>query len=195
MPYQRPVTRSPIVRAFFAFEIPVAVRTRLETARDGIRRSVPPAKWTRPEGWHLTVKFLGEQPRDVLEKLTCDVGPRVAGCGGVTATLTGGGFFPSPAKPRVAWIGGSATGADPVVGTVEAAAVRAGIPAERRPWAVHLTMARLKMRWSGGAVDRYLEWAQDLEAMQFVCSDVVLFESRLQPGGAVYTALERFPLE
>jgi len=189
------VTRSSLVRAFFAFEIPDTVRARLETARDSVRRTLPVARWTRPEGWHLTVKFLGERPRGVLEKLACDVGPRVAGCGGVTATLADGGFFPSPTKPRVAWIGGAAVGADPVVETVEAAAVRAGLPAERRPWAVHLTMARLKTRWPGAAVERYLEWAQGLESMRFVCSDIVLFESRLQPGGAVYTALERIPLE
>jgi 2'-5' RNA ligase len=56
-------------------------------------------------------------------------------------------------------------------------------------------MARLKTQWPGAAVDRYLEWAQGLESMRFVCSDIVLFESRLQPGGAVYTALERIPIE
>ncbi len=189
------MTRSSIVRAFFAFEIPDAVRTRLEAAREGVRRALPAARWTRPEGWHLTVKFLGERPRGELERLACDIGPRVAGCGVVTAALAGGGFFPSPARPRVAWVGGSAAGANPVVETVEKAAVQAGLPAERRPWAVHLTMARLQTRWPGDAVDRYLEWAHDLEAMRFVCSEVVLFESRLQPGGAVYTALERIPLE
>ncbi len=189
------MSRPSIVRAFFAFEIPDAARDRLEAARDAVRPAFPSARWTRPEGWHLTVKFLGEQPRGVLEKVVRDVGSRIAGCGGVTATLTGGGFFPSPAKPRVAWIGGSATGADPVVATIEKAAVRAGLPAERRPWAVHLTMARLKTRWPADAVDRYLEWAHDLEAMRFARSEVVLFESRPQPGGAVYTALERIPLE
>jgi len=189
------VSRPSIVRAFFAFEIPDAVKARLGTARDGVKRTLPVARWTRAEGWHVTVKFLGEQPRGLLEKVACDVGPRVAGRGGVTATLTGGGFFPSPAKPRVAWIGGSTTGADPIVEIIEAAAVRVGLPAERRPWSVHLTMARIKTRWPDDAVDRYLEWAHDLEAMRFVCSNVVLFESRLQPGGAVYTALERIPLE
>lgn len=189
------MTRSSIVRAFFAFEIPDGVRARLATARDGVRSTLPPAKWTRPEGWHLTVKFLGERPRAELETLASAVGSRLEGQGAVAATLTGGGFFPSPAKPRVAWIGGAAVGADPVVETIEAAAVGAGLPAERRPWTVHLTMARIKTRWSGDAVDRYLEWARGVTAMQFVCREVVLFESRLEPGGAVYTALERIPLE
>jgi 2'-5' RNA ligase len=189
------VTGSTVVRAFSAFEIPEAVRAHLETTRDHVRRTLPAARWTRPEGWHLTVKFLGERRRDVLEKMACDLRGRLEGCGAVTATLAGGGFFPSPARPRVAWIGGSVVGADRIVTCVEAAAVRVGVSREKRPWAVHLTMARLKSRWSGEAVDRYLEWAQGLESMRFVCSDVVLFESRLQPGGAVYTALERIPLE
>lgn len=186
---------SSTVRAFFAFELPEALKTGLEQARDGARDGLPPARWTRPEGWHLTVKFLGESDAALLRGMTADLGPRLRGCGAVTIELAGGGFFPSPLKPRVAWIGGTATGAPAVVRAVEETSVGAGFDAEKRPWSVHVTMARLKSRWSRSAVESYLEWAGDLTLPAFVCREVVLFESRLQPGGAVYTALERMPLE
>ncbi len=182
-------------RAFIAFEIPDAVRASLDAARDRVRDTLPPARWTRPAAWHLTVKFFGEANRDALEQLAADLRPCLSGRGVVNGDLVGGGFFPSPVKPRVAWIGGSLAGAGPVVDEVEAAAIGAGFPAEGRPWTAHLTMARLKSRWPRGAVDAYLEWAAALVDLTFVCREVVLFESRLQPGGAVYTALERIPLE
>lgn len=186
---------SSTVRAFFAFELPDALKTGLELARDRARDALPPARWTRPEGWHLTVKFLGESDTELLEEITADLRPRLKGCGAVAIELAGGGFFPSPLRPRVAWIGGTSEGAPTVVKAVEEATVRAGFAAEKRPWSVHVTMARLKSRWPRSAVGSYLEWAGDLTLPTFVCREVVLFESRLQPGGALYTALERMPLE
>jgi 2'-5' RNA ligase len=183
------------VRAFLALEIPEAVKKSLETARDEVRARLPSARWTRPEGWHLTLKFLGESGKGTLERLISDLGPPLAGHSGVAVELRGGGFFPSPARPRVAWIGGTTAGAAPVVEAVETAAVRQGYPAERRPWTAHLTMARLKARWPPAAVDSYLTWADGFSPPRFLCAEVVLFESSLRQGGAVYTALERIPLE
>jgi 2'-5' RNA ligase len=78
---------------------------------------------------------------------------------------------------------------------VPRAAEAVGFPRERRQWSAHLTMARLKSQWSKEAVNRFLEWGDQLELDAFTCREVVLFESDLQPSGAVYTALERFSIE
>jgi 2'-5' RNA ligase len=183
------------IRAFLALEIPDRVRSRLASAREELRRELPRARWTRPDGWHLTLKFLGETQRPVLADLVAELAARVRGLGAVTVDLGRTGFFPSSTRPRVAWVGGSAEGAEKVVDAVEEAAEAAGFPRERRPWSAHLTLARLKSQWPKGAVDRYLEWGGHLELEAFTCREVVLFESDLQPGGAVYTALERFSVE
>lgn len=183
------------IRAFLALEIPEHVRSRLATAREGMRRELPRARWTRPEGWHLTLKFLGEARRSVLARLVTELIPRVSALGAVNVRLAGTGFFPSSTRPRVAWVGGVADGVEQVVAAVEEAAEIAGFARERRPWNVHLTQARLKAQWPRRAVDRYLEWGDGLDLDAFTCSEVVLFASDLQPGGAVYTALERIPIE
>jgi len=168
-----------LIRAFLALETPTAVKERLAAAREELRRELPKARWTRPEGWHLTLKFLGEVEAATLEVLTGALAPRLHGLGPVAVRLGGAGFFPSPARPREA---------------VEAAGEAAGFPRERRPWAVHVTLARLKARWPVAAVDRFLKWGEEFELEPFECREVVLFESDLQPGGAVYTAIERLSL-
>jgi 2'-5' RNA ligase len=183
------------LRAFLALEIPDAVRESLAEAQQRLKGEFPPARWTRPAGWHLTLKFLGEVEQPVLADLMTDLTPRLQGAGAVRVELGRTGFFPSSMRPRVAWIGGTADGVEKVVAAVEEAAKTAGFPPERRPWAVHLTLARLKSQWSKRAVDQFFEWGDDLDLEPFICRDVVLFSSDLQPGGAVYTALERVPLE
>ncbi len=183
------------VRAFLAFELPERVRSQLAAAREELKRELPQSRWTRPEGWHLTLKFLGETRPPVMALLAAGLSPRIHGLGGVRVELGGAGFFPTSVRPRVAWVGGTARGAERVVTAVEEAAEAAGFARERRQWSVHLTQARLKSQWPQRAVDRFLEWGSGLDLEAFVCREVALLKSDLRPGGAVYTALERFPLE
>jgi len=182
------------VRAFLALEIPERVRAELAASREALRPELPRARWVRPESQHLTLKFLGETPQAVLEAIAADLTPRLAGLGGVVIQLHGSGFFPSPARPRVAWLGGSAEGIAPVVATVEEVAEAHGFPRERRPWSLHVTQARLDRPWPQIAVDRFLAWGSGLQLEPFRCDEVVLFVSRLERGGAVYTPLARMPL-
>jgi 2'-5' RNA ligase len=182
------------VRAFVAFEIPERVRETIRRDQRALKDQLPRARWTRPEGQHLTLRFLGETPLTVLDALRREITSRVRGLPSVVVKLGGSGFFPNPRRPRVAWIGGEAAGGGEVAAAVEDAAVACGLDAERRSWSLHLTLARLDRPWPRPAVERYLSWGQNLDLASFECSEVVLFESDLRPGGAVYTALERFEL-
>jgi 2'-5' RNA ligase len=146
----------------------------------------------RPESQHLTLKFLGETPQEVLRALAVDLAPRLAGLGPVSVRLHGSGFFPSPARPRVAWLGGTADGVEPVVEAVEEVADAHGFPRERRTWSLHVTQARLERPWPQVAAERFLAWGEDLQLEPFL-REVVLFSSRLERGGA-YTPLDRMPL-
>ena len=114
------------IRAFLAFEIPDQVRERLASAQEDLRHELPKARGTRPPGWHLTLKFLGEVGRPVLADLADELAPRIRGLGAVPVKLEKSGFFPSSMRPRVAWIGGTAEGAEKVVAAVEDAAEKVG---------------------------------------------------------------------
>jgi 2'-5' RNA ligase len=182
------------VRAFLAFEIPESIKAELAAGRELLQAELPRARWVRPEGQHLTLKFLGEVSRAVLDDLVGELTPSLEPVPRVTVQLTGAGFFPSPARPRVAWVGGRADGADAVVKVIEDAADARGFARERRPWSLHLTQARLNRGWPREAVERFCRWGEGLDLEPFVAVEVVLFSSSLRPTGAVYTALERMPL-
>ena len=183
------------IRAFLALEIPDHVKEQLASAQGDLQSELPRARWTRPQGWHLTLKFLGEVERSVIAGLDAELARRIPGIGSVPVKLEKTGFFPSLTRPRVAWIGGTADGVEKLVPAIEEVAEIAGFARDQRRWSVHLTQARLKVQWSRAAVDRFLEWGDDLDLEAFICREVVLFSSDLQSGGAVYTALERYSLE
>ncbi|MFV2073573.1 MAG: RNA 2',3'-cyclic phosphodiesterase [Thermoanaerobaculales bacterium] len=182
------------IRAFLALEVPAEIKRRLADEAGAVRRELPTARWTRPEGQHLTLKFLGEVAPAVVDDLVRGLTPRLAGSGPVRVHLRGSGFFPSPKRPRVAWVGGAAEGADVVVAAVEDEAEVLGFARERRAWSLHLTQARFNRPWPQAAVARFLEWGNHLALGPFRCSEVVVFASERRPGGAVYTPLVRIPL-
>ena len=183
------------IRAFVALEMPDGVREKIRQEQNALKTELPRVRWTRPEGQHLTLKFLGETTTDKLARLKAEIAGRVAGLPAVSISLAGAGFFPSARRPRVAWIGGEARGGLEIAAAVESAAVTSGFPPERREWSLHLTQARLDRGWPRSAVEKFLDWGRGLDFEVFTCREVVLIESELRPGGAVYTALERFPLE
>jgi 2'-5' RNA ligase len=182
------------IRAFLAFEMPMHCRQEIAEQMSRLRAALPPARWVRSEGVHLTLKFLGDSDPKVLQALTADLAPAIAELQPVAVELGGAGFFPNRSRPRVAWLGGTASGVEPVVVAIEKVARRHGYSRERRAWSLHLTLARLRKPWPPEAADRFLEWGDGVRLARFQCCEVILFSSALKPTGAVYTVLDRVPL-
>lgn len=182
------------MRLFLAVELPAGVREVLARGLGQLRRDLPPARWVRAEGVHLTLKFLGEQPETTVGRLGEVVPASLAGLAPVTVRLGGAGFFPDDRRPRVAWVGGKAPGLERWVDAVEGCAVELGVPRERRPFAVHLTLARLDRPWGAQAVEDFCVRVGKWTLPGFQAREIVLFESLLKPAGAVYTPLVRWPV-
>ncbi len=180
------------MRLFAAVEVPDEVRSRLADGIAGLRRRLPPARWVRAETIHLTLKFIGERPDGFAQELDAAAAAAVAGLAPVEVRLEGAGFFPDPSRPRVAWLGGSAPGLDRWAEAVDRTAAALGVEAERRPYALHVTLARLDRRWGRTAVETFTTEVGGWRLPPFTAREVVLFASELRPGGAVHTALCRW---
>jgi 2'-5' RNA ligase len=179
------------VRLFVAIDVPEKVRDAIESdVVAPLRDHVPDARWTRPEGRHLTLKFLGNVVDDRVGGVSAAVASAAIGHQSFECALTVFGGFPNLGRPRVLWIGvgRGAAEAAALAGDVETALEPLGFAREGRPFRCHLTLARFRE-------PRVVELPPvAVEAAGFVVEDVVLFESRLHPRGARYFAIERFPL-
>ena len=142
------------------------------------RPAVDGLRWTRPDQWHVTLRFLGQT----------DLEP-------VRAALAGVEVVPATARlgPVVGRFGHRVlhvpvAGLDAVAGAVVAATAGLGRPPDDRPFAGHLTLGRVA---KGARVDlRRLAGAA--VSGTWDVADVCLVESRLSPAGARYEVVERF---
>ena len=179
-----------MLRLFVAFEVPEAQKDSVQKAIASV--TVPGARWTSRESWHVTLKFLGATAEERLAEVTGVVEHAASTSQPARTSLRGLGAFPGSRRARVLWVGLDDPGGvlAALAHTLEEGFARHGFPAEGRPWTPHLTVARLKVP---AAVA--LEPGQiHLDEQPFEVGQVVLFRSHLKAGGAVYEPLARFRL-
>jgi 2'-5' RNA ligase len=181
------------VRLFVALEIPAEVRDGLAALIREFRALAPRLKWVRAENLHLTLKFIGETERARLDAIRAALA-KVRSSQAVELAVQGLGFFPDEQRSRVLWAGVRAPDhLAQLAAGVEAALGPVGFTREQRPFAPHLTLARLEdaqlPKPFREAIRR--EAARAFGAWQ--AAQFRLIESRLKPAGAEYTTVQSFP--
>jgi 2'-5' RNA ligase len=182
------------VRAFIAIELNPTILQALSDLQASLRQDVPPklVRWVRPQGIHLTLKFLGDVPRTKVDSIAEAMRAVCARHAPFSFAVGGMGCFPNPRRPRVVWVG-----VDEPSGVlarlqrdVDRAISPLGFPAEKRRFHPHLTLGRVKGRNPDAvaALGEYVSRAQ-VKVGEMRAEAVHLMRSELQPGGAVYTEL------
>lgn len=181
-----PATR---LRLFIASDLPDAVKTVLGERAAALRRAVPAASWGRAETYHITYAFLGDQDERTVAPLADALETALGSSLAFDATVGSSGFFPDARRPRVAWVGlrppeAFAALADAVRGAVRSA----GVGMDEKPFAPHMTIARMKAPWRRGDTEAFGKAFGGIALAARV--DVVsLYMSRLTTGGAQHTPL------
>ena len=179
-------------RAFVAVVPPEDVLDAIETRVVPARAPHDGLRWNRREQWHLTLRFLGPVP-DVDALVGALRNALATAPAGGALQLGGAGAFPNARRASVLWFGvrsgGDALGA--VAAAVESASVAIGFAPEPRPFAAHLTVARVPRSRDVTAVLAAL--GDDPVGEPWVVDDVVLIASDTRSTGAVYSEIARVP--
>jgi 2'-5' RNA ligase len=193
------------MRIFVGLDIDAAIRERMARYLDGVRGFAPDARWVKPETFHVTLKFIGEQKPEQVEQIKRELAT-VHGSP-FEVSFRGHGFFPGPRSPRVFWLGIDAGEQLPQLAkAVDEAVAHTGVPREENDYRPHLTLAR---SGSGSPHPKPGErpspplrhLAGKLEGMPppdfgtMTAREFYLYESKLSPAGAKYTKIASFPLE
>jgi 2'-5' RNA ligase len=147
-------------------------------------------RWTPRDNLHLTVRFVGNVERTMVDAVAGALAQRPL----ATFDLQLGhvGTFGRGRTARVVWLGlgAGAEAATALAATVEEECVRAGLPAESRPYQAHLTLARARSR--EGSLLPGLPSMPRLESWR--AGELVMYSSRLARTGAVYEAIRTLAL-
>lgn len=193
------------MRIFVALDIPEAIRDSITRFSEGLRGFAPDARWVGPETFHITLKFIGEQSQQDVERLkhvlanvemdTFDV------------SFRGHGVFPNAKAARVFWVGIHADERLPkLASAVDAATAQLGVPREQNAFRPHLTLARARgasgsphQRFGGGKspfarLQEKLHGIAEPDFGTMTATEFFLYESKLSPKGAQYFKLARFAL-
>ncbi len=182
------------MRLFVAIHLSDAVLRAIRDAITGFPVTAPPWRWTGPDTWHITLKFLGETARDDVDAVLgalADVAPRHAP---FDLALGDFGGFPNLRAPRVLFFAAVA-GTAPctaLANDVDAALFAAlGVARETRRFHAHTTVARVKDRLPGGVAAKLALVPALTDAVTRV-DGFALVESRLSRTGAEYSTVKEF---
>ncbi len=181
------------MRLFTGIDLPGELNRSLARLVERLRPAAR-IKWSPPDNFHITTKFIGEWPESRLAELVealRTIPPRPA----VDITVGGLGWFPNPRAPRVFWVGidgGSAL--KELARNTEQALIRLGIAAESKPFSPHLTLARIKEPAPLEKLHLAISQLPATEFGSFAADRFYLYLSRRSAAGSVYTKLEEFKL-
>ncbi len=178
-----------MIRAFLGLDLPEEVRSALAVEQF----LLPLPRKVEPGQMHLTLVFLGEVPEPDLQAAheafaALKVAP-------FSLALQGLGLFGGD-RPRAAWAGVAppCEALMALQARAERAARQAGLTPEGRRFTPHVTLGRFPP--PPFAETARLERAvatSGFRAGPWEVRDMVLWESRLGPGGSRYDELARYP--
>lgn len=147
------------------------------------RADQPGVRWVPPSQWHVTLRFLGEAELEDAISAVERLDVARAGIDDPVVAAVG---------PRVSRLGRSVrclpvAGLDPLAAVVRAATAGIGDPPDPRPFAGHLTLARLRDRAACGLAGERL-------SARFEVHEVELVRSVLGSSGATHEVVATAPV-
>ncbi len=188
------------LRLFVALTVPEPVKAAILESQDRLRRAVPEqaVRWTKPEQFHLTLRFLGSVAASEVDALASALRNSCKNCGPLQLRAAGIGFFPRPSSPRVIWAG--VMEAHERLPGLWAAVQTATNPftgeEPEKNFTGHVTLGRVKAIRPGEAERLSAEAGKFAQTVfgEWTSTDVELIQSQLSPKGARYTTLAAAPL-
>ncbi len=151
------------------------------------------ARWTPPEQFHLSLRFIGEVTEEQLQAVAealakVRVAPFPLG-------VEGTGRFPPRGQPNVVWVGVGR--GHPLLHQlrqqVDDRLLASGVPFELRPFVPHFTLGRTREA-SPATVAQWLKRHRDFVGPTWRVEDFHLMASLLTPAGAQHQILRTLPL-
>ena len=183
------------IRSFIAVDLAESVCAAIGTLQGELARMKADVRWTRVEGMHVTLKFLGaiEAPR--LDAVHAALERALHAQPALHVRAHGVGAFPSLRRPRVLCVGLQAAGLVELAARVDTTVTALGFEPERRAFTPHVTLGRVNSGRGWAPLEARLSGHLDDDFGASDVDEVTIFRSTLRPTGAIYTPLWTISLD
>jgi len=180
------------MRLFVAITPPEQIRGHLVCAIQQLKPLSRAPRWVRPEGLHLTLKFLGEVQTAQLDAIVASL-RQVRAAHPIEIQFRGVGTFPKHDRPRVLWAGvAESTELAALAASIESKMLALDFAREDRAFSPHITLARIQSREKMDNLARAAAAFASYDFGTMHAREFHLFQSTLKPTGAEYASLETF---
>lgn len=180
------------IRAFLAVDMPDEIRTLAAETGERLLAREKGLKIVRPENYHVTLAFIGDVQRDLLDAIDEPITRLAEGISVIDVQFSQIGTFPSVIFLKTS------------EGEQELARLSKGvrdilaqneIPCDSKPFKGHLTIARSRNR-KMKAKEFLKSYAFDARFdIRFEISSFSLIQSELTSAGPIYTILKQYYLD
>jgi RNA 2',3'-cyclic 3'-phosphodiesterase len=183
------------MRLFFAIHLSDSVRAEVTAMQARLREAGADVKWVETENLHLTVKFLGDQEAALLPDIEA-VGEAIANSAmPFRIQVRGASFFPKRGSLKTLWAGVT-DGADSwraLVRSAEEPLLPFGV-AREGGLVPHITLGRVRSGWNSDELRAVLTRETETDCGGQDVTEIALIQSTLDPRGAIYRDIRRWPL-
>ncbi|APF20683.1 2'-5' RNA ligase [Caldithrix abyssi DSM 13497] len=184
------------IRSFVAIELPADLKKQIDQYQRQLKPLCRHTRWVNSKGLHITLKFLGEQEPDLIDRVQQNLFHVQGAVKPFRLTVKNFGAFPGKRSPRVLWLGVVSQPLEAVHDLfqfIEENLHGLGFVKEKRRFSPHLTLARVKQP---GRFDPLWEYVQKhpFEPYTFEVNKIVLMRSILKPQGAEYRPIATYSL-
>lgn len=183
------------IRSFIAVALPPEIKEKLAQVQARLwAGTAAPVKWVAPDSLHLTLQFLGNISPDLTGRITAAIGEAAIGEAPMKLGIAGLGVFPDSRRVRVVWVGlhGDVARLAGLQKRIAAALEPLGFTPEKRPFAPHLTLGRVR----DGATPPERQALGELitatgfeDGGEFTVAAVYLMRSQLTREGPIYSQI------
>jgi RNA 2',3'-cyclic 3'-phosphodiesterase len=185
----------PKVRTFLAIRVGDEVEAAIYHLIEELRAPNDGVAWARRDKLHVTLKFLGAAVDSARLAPLAEAIAEVSNAAAALQVRTRGiGAFPNLRRPRVLWTGLESQALVRLATQIEGAAAPLGFERAERPWAPHLTIARIRDPRRVASLLGRLQAAEQSEFGESRVGEIALYRSHLSSTGSTYERLATFSL-
>jgi len=181
------------VRSFLAFDLEnESVRQRLSDVQKLLVQAGADLKLVEPQNIHMTIRFLGDIPLSMVEKVFEEM--RKVQFAPFSVQISGVGVFPDLRYPRVVWAGITEGGDQlkSVFGQLEPRLRGLGFSPDPKGFSPHLTIARVRSGRNKAQLAEFVSKNVGYAFGSVKAECLRLKKSDLTPKGPIYSTLKEF---